>query len=254
MNTPVIARPQSYLAEFSRQARLDWPQNRTLNVVCHGHSVPSGYFMTPEVRTFESYPYLLHVALAKNFPHAVINVIVTAIGGETSEQGASRFATDVLPHRPDVLTIDYALNDRADGLERARRAWSAMLRQARAAKIPVLLLTPTPDQAVSLTDPAEPLVQHAAQVRALAAEFGVGLVDSFAGFGAQVAAGVKLATLMSSGNHPNLDGHRLVTAEVMKWFCPRGAAPRDRAAVKPAVRGGRRGRRGRPARRNSRRE
>ena len=93
-----------------------------------------------------------------------------------------------------------------------------MITQAQAARIPVLLLTPTPDQAASLTDPADILVQHAAQVRALAAEFGVGLVDSFAVFGQQVASGVKLAELMSSGNHPNLAGHTLVATEVLLWF------------------------------------
>ena len=97
----------TYLLEFCRQARIDWPENRTLNVVCHGHSVPSGYFQTPQISTFESYPHLLHMALAKKFPHAVINVIVTAIGGETAEKGAARFTRDVLPHRPDIITIDY---------------------------------------------------------------------------------------------------------------------------------------------------
>lgn len=218
VKTPTMADPKTYLAEFARLARVDWPQNRTLNVVCHGHSVPSGYFQTPEISTHESYPHLLHVALAKKYSHAVINVIVTAIGGETSEKGAVRFAHDVLTHRPDVITIDYALNDRGDGLERARKAWSAMIAQAHAVKIPVLLLTPTPDQAASLTDPAEVLVQHAQQVRALAAEFGVGLVDSYAVFGQKVAGGAKLADLMSSGNHPNGAGHALVAAEVMKWF------------------------------------
>jgi acyl-CoA thioesterase I len=208
----------TYLSEFCRQARIDWPENRTLNVVCHGHSVPSGYFQTPQISTFESYPHLLHMALAKKFPHAVINVIVTAIGGETAEKGAARFTRDVLPHRPDIITIDYSLNDRGDGLVRARSAWSAMIEQAHAAQIPVLLLTPTPDQAASLTDPTDPLVQHAAQMRALAIEYGVGLVDSLTTFHEQVEAGVELASLMSSGNHPNRAGHELVAAEIMKWF------------------------------------
>ena len=166
----------------------------------------------------EAYPALLHRALAARYPHAVINVIVTAIGGETSEKGAARFAADVLPHRPDVVTIDYSLNDRGDGLPRARRAWTTMIEQTRAARIPVLLLTPTPDQAASLSDPTDVLVQHAEQVRALAGEFGVGLVDSFAVFGERVRAGTPLAELMSSGNHPNLAGHKLVADEVLKWF------------------------------------
>ncbi|MCC6414683.1 MAG: SGNH/GDSL hydrolase family protein [Opitutaceae bacterium] len=203
---------------FARLARVDWPHNRTLNVVCHGHSVPAGYFQTPEISTHESYPHRLHVALAKKYSHTVINVIVTAIGGETSEKGAARFAREVLTHRPDVITIDYALNDRGDGLARAQRAWSAMIAQAQAVRVPVILLTPTPDQAASLNDPADPLVQHAYQVRALAAEFGTGLADSFAVFREKVGAGARLVELMSSGNHPNGAGHALVSAELMRWF------------------------------------
>lgn len=215
---PAPADPATYLTEFCRLARVDWPENRILNVVCHGHSVPAGYFLTPEIRTFESYPHLLHIALATKFSRAQINMIVTAIGGETSERGERRFKQDVLPHRADVLTVDYGLNDRGDGLPRARAAWSSMIAQAKRAGIPTLLLTPTPDQAASLSEPAEVLVQHAAQIRELAAEFEVGLVDSFAVFQRQVAAGVPLATLMSSGNHPNGVGHALVAAEIMKWF------------------------------------
>jgi len=214
----MIAAPKNYLAEFSRLARVDWPENRLLNVVCHGHSVPSGYFQTPEIRTFEAYPHLLHRALCRRFPHASINVIVSAIGGEAAAKGAARFAADVLPHRPDVITIDYALNDQGDGLECARRAWTGMISAAQAAGVPVILLTPTPDQASSLDDPADPLVQHAAQVRALAGKFGTGLVDSLALFRKQVAAGVPLAALMSSRNHPNLRGHRLVARALLKWF------------------------------------
>ncbi len=214
----MVAKPESHLAEFSRLARVDWPANRILNVVCHGHSVPAGYFETPEIRTLEAYPHLLHQALGRRFPHAAINVIVTAIGGETAARGTARFATEVLPHRPDVITLDYALNDRGDGLDRAKQAWSAMIRQAQVAGIPVILLTPTPDQAASLDDPTDPLVQHATQVRTLAEDFGTGLVDSLVLFRKQVATGVPLATLMSSGNHPNLRGHRLVARGLLKWF------------------------------------
>jgi hypothetical protein len=32
--------------------------NRTINIVFHGHSVPSGYFKTPQVNTLSSYPHI----------------------------------------------------------------------------------------------------------------------------------------------------------------------------------------------------
>ena len=90
--------------------------------------------------TFDAYPYLLHRGLNRRFPHAVINVIVTGIGGENSEQGAKRFKRDVLSLRPDVVTIDYALNDRAIGLARSERAWRKMIELALAHHVKVILL------------------------------------------------------------------------------------------------------------------
>jgi lysophospholipase L1-like esterase len=207
-----------YLAPISKLCQVDWPKNRAIQIVCHGHSVPAGYFKTPEVRSLESYPHLLRVDLAKRFSHAVINVIVTAIGGENAESGAARFKDQILNLRPDVVTIDYALNDRGLGLERARKAWVAMIQQAKAAGVKVLLLTPTPDLAAKLDDPADPLNQHAEQVRQLAKEHGVGLVDSLAAFQEFAKAGGDVRTLMSQRNHPNLQGHELVRKALQAWF------------------------------------
>jgi lysophospholipase L1-like esterase len=212
------ADPQTYLADVCSELAKCWPTNRTVNVVCHGHSVPAGYARTPAVRTFDAYPHLLHRELNERFPHAVINVIVTGIGGENSEQGAKRFQRDVLNLRPDVVTIDYALNDRAIGLGRAEKAWRAMIEMALASHVKVLLLTPTADMGAHLDDAGDPLNQHAEQIRRLAAEYHVGLVDSLQAFQAAIKAGAPLKDLMAQGNHPNRRGHELVAVELLKWF------------------------------------
>lgn len=219
MPSPAIsAEPQTYLSNICAELQKSWPGNRTINIVCHGHSVPAGYFRTPEVRTFDAYPFLLHRGLNERFPHAVINVIVTGIGGENSEQGARRFKRDVLSLHPDVVTIDYALNDRSIGLARAKKAWRTMIEMALAYQVKVILLTPTADLSADLENSNDPLNQHAAQIRRLAAEYHVGLADSLAQFKNEVRAGVKLSDLMSQGNHPNRKGHELVAAELLKWF------------------------------------
>jgi lysophospholipase L1-like esterase len=217
-DAPRIADEKTYLKELSERMNVDWPANHTIHIVCHGHSVPSGYFKTPEVNTMNAYPHLWHEQLAAKHRHAVINVIVTAIGGEQSDQGAARFERDVLSHRPELVTIDYSLNDRGIGLENAKKAWSSMIEKAQAAGIKVLLLTPTPDQSANLNDPQDALNQHAVQVRELAAKYHVGLVDSTKAFQEEVAKGTKLEDLMSQVNHPNRAGHELVTKELMKWF------------------------------------
>jgi lysophospholipase L1-like esterase len=189
--------------------------------------VPSGYFKTPRVDTFDAYPHLLHREIKERFPFAVVNVIVTARGGENSANGAARFARDVLAIHPDVVTIDYSLNDRGIGLVRARTAWANMISQSLAAKARVILLTPTADLASRLKDPADPLNQHAEQVRALAREFDVALADSLAAFRRHVAGGGNLADLMSQGNHPNRAGHELAVRELLPWFLGPATASRE---------------------------
>lgn len=212
------AAPASYLRDTVQAMQAKWPANRTIHIVCHGHSVPAGYFKTPVVDTLNAYPHLLLAGLKQRFPFAVVNVIVTAIGGENSVSGARRFEADVLTHKPDVLLIDYALNDRGVGLEKARAAWTQMIAQAKERGIAVILLTPTGDLSAQLDDPADPLNRHAAQIRALALEQGVALVDSLGQFKKHIEEGGRLADLMSQVNHPNRRGHELVAAELLKWF------------------------------------
>ena len=49
----------------------------------------------------------------------------------------------VLRYDPDVVTIDYGLNDRGIGFERAREAGSSMIKPAQTEGVKVILLTPT---------------------------------------------------------------------------------------------------------------
>ena len=59
---------------------------------------------------------------------------------------------------------------------------------------------------------------HADQIRALAAEHGVALVDSLNAFRAHVAAGGRIDDLLSQTNHPNRRGHDLAAALLLEFF------------------------------------
>ncbi|MDR3712828.1 MAG: SGNH/GDSL hydrolase family protein [Puia sp.] len=209
---------QEYLSGIRNELKKEWPANRTINLVFHGHSVPSGYARTPMVNTFDSYPYLFLQALKAEYPYAVVNIIVTAKGGENSESGAARFEQDVLIHRPDVVFIDYALNDFGPGLERSRKAWSTMIEMAKKRHIPVILLTPSPDLRVDFSNPGNDLQRHTDQIKALAKEYHTGLVNSFGIFKSLYSKGDSLKDYMSQVNHPNKAGNQLIADEIMKWF------------------------------------
>lgn len=207
-----------YLLGVKEELTKEWPKNKTINLVFHGHSVPAGYFKTPVVNTLDAYPYQVLRQLKELYPYAVINIINTSIGGENSLSGEKRFGAEVLPHRPDVLFIDYALNDRGVGLIEARKAWKSMIEQALARNCKVILLTPTPDQRVDLLAPGNELEHHALQIRELAREYGVGLVDSYQLFYELAKSGGTISEYMSQVNHPNKAGHALVSHAILQYF------------------------------------
>lgn len=212
-----IADPADYLSGVKKELNAVWPKNRTINLVFHGHSVPSGYGDNHEVHTLEAYPNLLLKTLKEKYPYAVINVIVTAIGGEGAIRGQARFEQDVLTHKPDVIFIDYALNDRFSPLEKVKEAWEKMIQSAQAKNIKVILLTPTPDQRIDIGDPANPLDPYAEQIKSLAKDYKTGLADPYTPFKKIVKEG-NVSGYMASINHPNKDGHMIIVEAIKPYF------------------------------------
>lgn len=214
-NVPATA---DYLDGIKTELSTVFPKNRTINLVFHGHSVPTGYWSGSKVHTLESYPQLLLRKLKSEYPYAVINIITTSIGGEWAEKGEKRFKEDVLPYKPDVLFIDYALNDMGIGLERSELAWSKMIEEALSKNIKVILVTPSPDQRQDIADKDNVLSLHAEQIRKLAAKYQVGLADPFSRFQEIAKAKGSVEDYMSHINHPNEKGHNLIAEELFKWF------------------------------------
>jgi hypothetical protein len=207
-----------YLAAVKEQLKKIWPNNRTVNIVFHGHSVPAGYWHDHEVHTLESYPYLFLKQLKALYPYTPINVIITAIGGENAVKGQLRFDSTVLNHRPDVIVIDYALNDRGAGLEKSGVAWEKMIIAAKKRNIKVVLLTPSPDQRNDILAKDNELEKHALQIKDIGRKLNVAVADPFEVFQKLLKDGKQLKDYMSHVNHPNEKGHALIADELMKWF------------------------------------
>ena len=210
--------PANYLTEIKKELKKEIPNNRTINLVFHGHSVPAGYFDTTNVNTLASYPFLVLKLLKEKYPHAVINVINTAIGRETSVGGQKRFESEVLNHKPDIIFIDYGLNDRGAGLDKSRIAWIKMIERAKEERIKIILLTPSADLKINLSDPDNELEKHSNQIKELSNKYNIGLVDSYSLFKKIKADCDCVADYMSAHNHPNEKGHLLIASEIMKYF------------------------------------
>lgn len=213
-----ITTTSDYLSEVKKEFIKEWPNNRTINLVFHGHSVPAGYFTTPNVNTFDSYPFQVLKRLKDKYPFAVINVINTSIGGETSVSGQKRFETEVLNHKPDILFIDYALNDRRVGLEDSKKAWEKMIERANQEGIKIILLTPSPDLGDNLSDNDNELEKHFNQIKELSKKYNIGLADSYSRFKQINVDCDCINDYMSQVNHPNEKGHSVITNEILRYF------------------------------------
>ena len=203
-----------YIKDLKEQLVIKWPKNKTINIVFHGHSVPSGYFKGGTVKKLESYPHLFLKFLVEKYPMAVINSITTSLGGEQSEQGAKRFKDEVLTMKPDLLFIDYALNDRSIGIERTEKSWRSMIGEALAANVKIVLLTPTPDLKEDILDENAPLEKFSEMIRLLGTEYQIPIVDVYKHFKTLKKSGIDISRFMSQNNHPNELGHQ----EVLKMM------------------------------------
>lgn len=209
-STRAQTRNDDYVKNIKEQLVLKWPKNKTINLVFHGHSVPSGYFTGGIVSKLGSYPHLFLKYITEKYPTAVVNSITTSIGGEQSEQGAKRFKDDVLILKPDLLFIDYALNDRSIGLERTEKSWRSMIGEAISANVKIVLLTPTPDLKEDILDENAPLEKFSEMIRKLGSEYQIPVIDVYSHFKALKKSGLDIKTLMSQNNHPNELGHQEV--------------------------------------------
>ncbi|MCE9589309.1 MAG: SGNH/GDSL hydrolase family protein [Planctomycetes bacterium] len=63
----------------------------------------------------EGYRALTTAWIAGRYPRATVNEINAAIGGTGSDLGAFRLRQDVLRHRPDLMFVEYSVNDSGEG-------------------------------------------------------------------------------------------------------------------------------------------
>ncbi len=143
------------------------------------------------------------------------NTITTSIGGENSFGGAKRFKEDVLVMKPDVLFIDYALNDRGISLEKAGGSWRQMIEEALEANVKTILFTPTPDLNEDILDENALLVKYTTMIRELGEEYHIPVIDSYEHFKSLKIEGYELSEYMAQNNHPNSRGHKEVLKEMV---------------------------------------
>ena len=214
-------------------------EEATLTIVCFGDST------TAPRSSVLTYSAQIDWALAdEGSPATVINA---GIGGHNTEMARERFEADVLAHEPDVVIIQFGINDATvdvwrdatesrvpiDVYEANLKRFAETLQQRGAT---VIFMTPNPlrwtDRLREMYgkppyDPADPdgfnvtLRDYTQRMRDVAASTGATLIDTFALFEQHgQAEGQSVDDLLLDGMHPNSAGHTLEAERLLEQIRP----------------------------------
>ena len=154
------------------------------------------------------YAYLVYEWWKKSFPNAAFSFVNGGIGGTTSHYGGARAWKDVLCYRPDIVTVDFSVND--DANEFFEETYEGMLRR--------LLAAPSAPAVVVLNNVFYDTGKNAQDYHnSIADHYGIPHVSIKDTVYPDVESGkIVRADITPDNLHPNDKGHRLVADEICK--------------------------------------
>jgi len=146
-------------------------------------------------------------------------MINSGISGDTSRDGLARLDWSVLSYEPDLVTINFGINDSVFDIDvdEFKANLTNMIRRIRAGPdSEILLLSSQPLE----TPPYDRIVQdYYRAVEDVAREMDVGFVDVYGAWMERVRAGTPQSSLIIPGlDHPNEAGYRIIAEELMRLF------------------------------------
>ncbi|MBL9152670.1 MAG: SGNH/GDSL hydrolase family protein [Verrucomicrobiales bacterium] len=137
--------------------------------------------------------------LQQRFPRQKLTEINAAIGGTGSDLGVFRHGQDVLRHRPDLLFVEFAVNDGGAPPERIHQAMEGIVRQTWAADPATDIVFVYTISEPFLSDlKAGKFSRAASAMEAIADHYGIPSIH----FGIEVADREKAGTLVFKGEKP----------------------------------------------------
>jgi lysophospholipase L1-like esterase len=199
--------------KFTERTRRDLEAGADVTIVAFGDSITAGFAVK---RGFPSYWKQM---LVEKYPEANIEMINSGVSGDTSMDGLARLDYSALSYEPDLITINFGINDCVLGLDlyEFESNFVEMVRRIRSGPgSEILLLSSEPLE----TPPYDRMVPDYYQaVQRVAKQMDVGFVNVFAAWMKVVNAGTSLSSLILSGlDHPNEAGYRIIAEELMRLF------------------------------------
>ena len=201
------------LRKYVERTRRDIESGADATIVCFGDSITAGYAVR------RGFPSFLLESLRQRFPDSKIEMINSGISGDTSQDGLSRLDWAVLSYEPDLVTINFGINDCVLGLslEEYEMNLVEMVRRIRAGPdSEILLLSSQPLESPPYD---QRVLDYYQTVETVAKEMNVGFVDVYGAWMKRVQAGMPLDSLILPGlDHPNEAGYRIIAEELMSLF------------------------------------
>ena len=201
------------LRKYVERTRRDIESGADATIVCFGDSITAGYAVR------RGFPSFLLESLRQRFPDSKIEMINSGISGDTSQDGLGRLDWAVLSYEPDLVTINFGINDCVLGLslEEYEMNLVEMVRRIRAGPdSEILLLSSQPLESPPYD---QRVLDYYQTVERVAKEMNVGFVDVYGAWMKRVQAGMPLDSLILPGlDHPNEAGYRIIAEELMSLF------------------------------------
>ena len=201
------------LRKYVERTRRDIESGADATIVCFGDSITAGYAVR------RGFPSFLLESLRQRFPDSKIEMINSGISGDTSQDGLGRLDWAVLSYEPDLVTINFGINDCVLGLslEEFEMNLVVMVRRIRAGPdSEILLLSSQPLESPPYD---QRVLDYYQTVERVAKEMNVGFVDVYGAWMKRVQAGMPLDSLILPGlDHPNEAGYRIIAEELMSLF------------------------------------
>ena len=201
------------LRKYVERTRRDIESGADATIVCFGDSITAGYAVR------RGFPSFLLESLRQRFPDSKIEMINSGISGDTSQDGLSRLDWAVLSYEPDLVTINFGINDcvLVLSLEEFEMNLVEMVRRIRAGPdSEILLLSSQPLESPPYD---QRVLDYYQTVERVAKEMNVGFVDVYGAWMKRVQAGMPLDSLILPGlDHPNEAGYRIIAEELMSLF------------------------------------
>lgn len=217
-------------------------------VACFGDSVTHGCFdllvepdgsFTPHFMAEQGYAAKLMNRLHMLYPAGNASLLNAGISGDGSKGGLARVERDVLSRRPDLVIVNFALNDSMNPdpdanipvyAQNMRKIFEKILASGAEA----LLLTPNfmcsyvpylvqgellrgVAQKAAKVQNEGILTRYVEAARGVAAQMNIPVADAYRRWEQMAAMGVDTTALLSNGiNHPTAEMHDIFVDEIMR--------------------------------------